>query len=194
MEKIIREEIHDIADKIYELQQKSEKLTNGQRYAAINEIEKNITPLRIDLRKLERELYDQNNNKREIIKQIDTIGKQITELEEIKSDLTARINTESEHTRQELNDKILNYMKEELTPLKNATLDNQKEIAEIKKSIYELKLDITEREKNRDVEEAKKFDRFKWIITGVVAALAAISSLSLWLEPSIKILVRILTG
>jgi len=194
MEKIIREEIHDIADKIYELQQKSEKLTNGQRYAAINEIEKNITPLRIDLRKLERELYDQNNNKREIIKQIDTIGKQITELEEIKSDLTARINTESEHTRQELNDKIINYMKEELTPLKNATLDNQKEIAEIKKSIYELKLDITEREKNRDVEEAKKFDRFKWIITGVVAALAAISSLSLWLEPSIRILVRILTS
>lgn len=194
MEKIIREEIHDIADKIYELQQKSEKLTNGQRYAAINEIEKNITPLRIDLRKLERELYDQNNNKREIIKQIDTIGKQITELEEIKSDLTARINTESEHTRKELNDKILNYMKEELTPLKNATLDNQKEIAEIKKSIYELKLDITEREKNRDVEEAKKFDRFKWIITGVVAALAAISSLSLWLEPSIRILVHILTG
>lgn len=194
MEKIIREEIHDIADKIYELQQKSEKLTNGQRYAAINEIEKNITPLRIDLRKLERELYDQNNNKREIIKQIDTIGKQITELEEIKSDLTARINTESEHTRQELNDKIINYMKEELTPLKNATLDNQKEIAEIKKSIYELKLDITEREKNRDVEEAKKFDRFKWIITGVVAALAAISSLSLWLEPSIRILIRILTG
>ena len=194
MEKIIREEIHDIADKIYELQQKSEKLTNGQRYAAINEIEKNITPLRIDLRKLERELYDQNNNKREIIKQIDTIGKQITELEEIKSDLTARINTESEHTRKELNDKIINYMKEELTPLKNATLDNQKEIAEIKKSIYELKLDITEREKNRDVEEAKKFDRFKWIITGVVAALAAISSLSLWLEPSIRILVHILTG
>lgn len=194
MEKIIREEIHDIADKIYELQQKSEKLTNGQRYAAINEIEKNITPLRIDLRKLERELYDQNNNKREIIKQIDTIGKQITELEEIKSDLTARINTESEHTRQELNDKIINYMKEELTPLKNAILDNQKEIAEIKKSIYELKLDITEREKNRDVEEAKKFDRFKWIITGVVAALAAISSLSLWLEPSIRILVRILTS
>lgn len=194
MEKIIREEIHDIADKIYELQQKSEKLTNGQRYAAINEIEKNITPLRIDLRKLERELYDQNNNKREIIKQIDTIGKQITELEEIKSDLTARINTESEHTRQELNDKIINYMKEELTPLKNATLDNQKEIAEIKKSIYELKLDITEREKNRDVEEAKKFDRFKWIITGVVAALAAISSLSLWLEPSIRILIRILTS
>lgn len=194
MEKIIREEIHDIADKIYELQQKSEKLTNGQRYAAINEIEKNITPLRIDLRKLERELYDQNNNKREIIKQIDTIGKQITELEEIKSDLTARINTESEHTRQELNNKIINYMKEELTPLKNTILDSQKEIAEIKKSIYDLKLDITEREKNREVKEAKKFDRFKWIITGVVAALAAISSLSLWLEPSIRILIRILAS
>ena len=40
MEKMLRNEIHDMSEKIYELQQKTEHLTNGQRYAAINEIEK----------------------------------------------------------------------------------------------------------------------------------------------------------
>jgi chromosome segregation ATPase len=194
MEKIVREEIHDIADKIYELQQKSEKLTNGQRYAAINEIEKIITPLRNDLRKLEHDLYTQNNDRKEIISQIDKISHQIADLENIKSDLTARINTETEEAIQNLNDKITTYMKEAVEPLKTAVQNNQNEVLAVKESIYELKLEIKENEKNRDLNDAKKFDRFKWIITGVVASLAAISSLSLWLEPSIRILVHILTG
>lgn len=194
MEKIVREEIHDIADKIYELQQKSEKLTNGQRYAAINEIEKIITPLRNDLRKLEHDLYTQNNDRKEIISQIDKIAHQIADLENIKSDLTARINTETEEAIQNLNDKITTYMKEAVEPLKVAVQNNQNEVLAVKESIYELKLEIKENEKNRDLNDAKKFDRFKWIITGVVASLAAISSLSLWLEPSIRVLVHILTG
>lgn len=191
---VIREEILDIADKIYDLQQKSEKLTNGQRYAAINEIEKIITPLRTDLHRLEHDLYTQNSDKQVINSQIDKILKQINELEDIKSDLTRRINTETEATRKELNDKIIDYMKEELTPLKNAIQKNQDEISEVKESIYDLKLEIKETEKNRELKDAEKFDRFKWIITGVVASLAAISSLSLWLEPSIRILIHILTG
>lgn len=191
---VIREEILDIADKIYDLQQRSEKLTNGQRYAAINEIEKIITPLRTDLHRLEHDLYSQNSDKQVINNQIDKILQQINELEDIKSDLTRRINTETEATRKELNDKIIDYMKEELTPLKSAVQKNQDEISEVKQSIYDLKLEIKESEKNRELKDAEKFDRFKWIITGVVAALAAISSLSLWLEPSIRILVHILTG
>ena len=191
---VIREEILDIADKIFDLQQRSEKLTNGQRYAAINEIEKIITPLRTDLHRLEHDLYTQNSDKKVINNQIDKILKQINDLESIKSDLTRRINTETEATRKELNDKIIDYMKEELTPLKTAVQKNQDEISEVKQSIYDLKLEIKETEKNRELKDAEKFDRFKWIITGVVAALAAISSLSLWLEPSIRILVHILTG
>ena len=46
---ILRTEIHDMSNKIYELQEKTEHLTNGQRYAAINEIEKSMQPLRNDL-------------------------------------------------------------------------------------------------------------------------------------------------
>ena len=191
---VIREEILDIADKIYDLQQRSEKLTNGQRYAAINEIEKIITPLRNDVRQLEHKLYNQTSGTEATNRQIEKLLQQINELEDIKSDLTRRINTETETTRKELNDKILDYMKEELGPLKIAVEDNKKEIASIRQGIYDLKLEIKENDKNREVEEAKKFDRFKWIITGVVAALAAISSLSLWLEPSIRILIHILTG
>ena len=64
MEKDLRKEMHDMSEKIYRLQEKSEKLTNGQRYAAINEIEKSIQPLRSDLRHLEHELYSQNSDKK----------------------------------------------------------------------------------------------------------------------------------
>ena len=53
----LHNQIHDMSDKIYELQNKTEHLTNGQRYAAINEIEKCIQPLRNDLRHLEHLLY-----------------------------------------------------------------------------------------------------------------------------------------
>ena len=37
-DKLLRQEIDNMSDRIYELQQKSEHLTNGQRYAVINEI------------------------------------------------------------------------------------------------------------------------------------------------------------
>ena len=103
----IRHEIHDMSSKIYELQTKQNTLTNGQRYAAINEIEKCIGPLRNDLHRLERQLYSQGSDDKILQEQIDTILEQINELEDIKSDLTARIHTETEHTRQELNNKII---------------------------------------------------------------------------------------
>ena len=116
----IRHEIHDMSSKIYELQAKQNTLTNGQRYAAINEIEKSISPLRKDLHHLEHKMYSQESDDKILQEQIDNILQQINELEDIKSDLIARISTETEATRQELNDKIINYMSTELAPLKKA--------------------------------------------------------------------------
>ena len=50
--KKLENQVHDMSEKIYELQAKTEKLSNGQRYAAINEIEKSIAPLCRDLSQL----------------------------------------------------------------------------------------------------------------------------------------------
>lgn len=187
----IRHEIHDMSSKIYELQAKQNTLTNGQRYAAINEIEKCIGPLRNDLHRLERQLYSQGSDDKILQEQIDTILEQINELEDIKSDLTARIHTETEHTRQELNDKIIDFMSNELEPIKKSIKDNQNDIAELKDDITQLRLDIVERDKEREVNDAKKFDRFKIILAAVIGVLGGISTLSLWLEPLIRTLINV---
>ena len=189
-EKLLREEINNMSKMIHELQQKSEHLTNGQRYAVINEIEKSIYQLRNDLRHLEHQLYTQKTNDETLQKDIKILEKQINDLENIKSDLTARINTENEHTRQELNDKIILFMTQELTPIKKS-IENKDDIQEIKNEISSLVNDFNEYKKNQEIKEVARFDRFKMIITAVVAALAAISTLSLWLEPSIRILMQI---
>ena len=185
-EKLLREEINNMSKMIHELQQKSEHLTNGQRYAVINEIEKSIYQLRNDLRHLEHQLYTQKTNDETLQKDIKILEKQINDLENIKSDLTARINTENEHTRQELNDKIILFMTQELTPIKKSIENNKDDIQEIKNEISSLVNDFNEYKKNQEIKEVARFDRFKMIITAVVAALAAISTLSLWLEPSIR--------
>ena len=120
MEKI-RTEIHDMSEKIFQLQEKTEHLTNGQRYAAINEIEKSISPLKKDLHNLQYELYEQKHEDETLQERINIIFDQINKLEDIKSDLTRKINTENEHTRKEFNDKIIQFMKEELSPIKDST-------------------------------------------------------------------------
>lgn len=191
VEELLRKEISIMSDKIYELQQKSEHLTNGQRYAVINEIEKNIYQLRNDLRHLEHKLYTQQTNDENLQKDIQILEKQINDLENIKSDLNARINTETEHTRQELNDKIILFMSQELNPIKESIENNKKDMQEIKEEINTLKEDINEYKKNQEIKEVARFDHFKMILTAVVAALAAISTLSLWLEPSIRILMQV---
>ena len=191
MEKMLRNEIHDMSEKIYELQQKTEHLTNGQRYAAINEIEKSIQPLRNDLRHLEHQSYTQQHNDTSIEEKINHITKQIDDLENIKIDLNTRINNETEATRQELNDKIIDFMQKELAPIKISIENNKKEMEGIKEDIHNLRIEIIESNKEREIKDAEKFDRFKIIITAVVGALAALSTLSLWLEPSIRILMRI---
>ena len=191
VEKLLRTEIHDMSEKIYELQKKTEHLTNGQRYAAINEIEKNIQPLRNDLRNLEHELYNQQTNDEIVKKNIDQIVEQINELENIKSDLVTRINTENEHTRQELNEKVMNFINKELDPIKRGVEDNKKDIKSLKEDIYNLRIEIIEHDKHREIKEVAHFDHLKMIITAVVAALAAISTLSLWLEPSIRTLMQV---
>lgn len=191
VEELLRKEISAISERIYELQQKSEHLTNGQRYAVINEIEKNIYQLRNDLRHLEHQLYTQKTNDESLQKDIHVLEKQINDLENIKSDLTARINTETEHTRQELNDKIILFMSQELTPIKESIENNKNDIDSVKEEISLLREDINEYKKNQEIKEVARFDRLKMILTAVVATLAAISTLSLWLEPSIRILMQI---
>lgn len=191
VDELLHKEISNISDRIYELQQKSEHLTNGQRYAVINEIEKSIYQLRNDLRNLEHQLYTQKTNDENLKKDIRVLEKQINDLENIKSDLNARINTETEHTRQELNDKIILFMSQELTPIKETIENNKEDMQEIKKEINSLKEDINEYKKNQEIKEVARFDHFKMILTAVVAALAALSTLSLWLEPTIKLIMNV---
>lgn len=191
VDELLHKEISDISNRIYELQQKSEHLTNGQRYAVINEIEKSIYQLRNDLRNLEHQLYTQKTNDENLKKDIEVLEKQINDLENIKSDLTARINTETEHTRQELNDKIILFMSQELTPIKESIENNKEDIQDIKNSINSLKEDINEYKKNQEIKEVARFDHFKMILTAVVATLAALSTLSLWLEPTIRLIMNV---
>ena len=187
-------QIHDMSEKIYELQAKTEKLTNGQRYAAINEIEKSIAPLRNDLNHLERKLYSQQYDEQEISHQIDRILDQISELETLKSDLNARINTETEHARQEFHETTIKILKEEIRPLRESLEENQKEISNLKSDVGDLRLEILTNEKNREINEAQKFDRFKWILTAIIAVLSALSMLTLWLEPSIQMIFHVFFG
>ena len=194
MEEHLKEEIHDMSTKIYELQAKTEHLTNGQRYAAINEIEKSIAPLRSDLHHLERTLYQQKTVDIEISNEIDKILAQISELENLKSDLVARIHTETEHTRKFYHNEVMQFMQEEIKPLHKDIANNKNEINEVKEMIRDLKASMELAEKNRELKDAEKFDRFKWIITGVVGFVTALSALALWLEPAIQVLFHIFFG
>lgn len=191
VEELLRNEIHDMSHQIQELQQKTEHLTNGQRYAAISEIEKSIQPLCSDLRHLEHQLYNQKTNDENLQKDIQILEKQIMDLKSIKSDLTARINTETEHTRQELNDRIISFMSNELLPIKTSIEKNQNDVQGIKEDIQNLRLEIIQSDKDREVEQVARFDKFKIVITTIVAAIAALSTLSLWLEPPIRTLIHI---
>ncbi|MBO5476307.1 MAG: hypothetical protein J6A15_00950 [Clostridia bacterium] len=191
VEQEIRHEIHDMSSRIKELQDTQNTLTNGQRYAAINEIEKSIQPLRNDLHHLERELYSQESDDKILQEQIDKILIQISSLEDIKSDLTTRINTETEHTRQELNDKIINFMADELKPIQESIKNNQSEITAIKESINELKIEIVNFEKDQEINSAKRFDKVSLILAGVIGVVAGVSTLSVALEPFVRTLIGI---
>jgi chromosome segregation ATPase len=194
----LRTEIHDMSEKIFELQAKTEHLTNGQRYAAINEIEKCIAPLRNDLHYLERKLYNQQHTDEEVSKEIDYILDEISKLENLKSDLVARIHTENEHTRKYYHDEVMQFMREEITPLRESIKKNDTELAnfkeEIKEEIVKLKFELSEADKERQLKDAEKFDNLKMIITAVVAAIGGISALSLYFQPAIQTIMRILFG
>ena len=190
----IRDELHDMSEKITELQLKTEHLTNGQRYAAINEIEKSIGPLRNDLHRLEHKLYSQQHNDEEVQRNIERILKQIADLENIKSDLLQKINTETEHTRKFYHDETMAFLKEEISPLRESIVENKKEISEIKDMIHNLDKKIIESEKNKELKDAERFDHLKMIITTVVAVLGGVSALSLYFQPAIQTLIRILFG
>ena len=198
MVKDLKREIHDMSEKIFELQAKTEHLTNGQRYAAINEIEKCIAPLRNDLHYLERKLYNQQHTDEEVSKEIDYILDEISKLENLKSDLVARIHTENEHTRKYYHDEVMQFMREEITPLRESIKKNDTELAnfkeEIKEEIVKLKFELSEADKERQLKDAEKFDNLKMIITAVVAAIGGISALSLYFQPAIQTIMRILFG
>lgn len=198
MEERLQDEIHDMSEKIFALQAKTEHLTNGQRYAAINEIEKSIAPLRNDVHHLEHKIYNQQHNAKELTKEIDRILQQITDLENLKSDLIARINTETEHTRKYYHDEVMQFMREEITPLRETVDENKEEIdglrTYIKDEFNKMKLELLEDQKNRELQEAKKFDKIKWILTGVVAVITPLSVLSLYFEPAIQTFIHIFLG
>lgn len=212
----IKDQLHDMTEKITDLQLKTEHLTNGQRYAAINEIEKSIGPLRNDLHKLEHKLYSQQHTDEETQRNIERILVQIADLENIKSDLIQRINTETEHTRKFYHDETMSFLKEEISPLRDAIIENKQEIGEIKILLHDLdkkiiesdkerQLQITQNfedldkkiikvEKERQLKDAEKFDHFKIGLTAVIAALGGLSALSLYFQPAIQTLIRILFG
>ena len=190
----LRGELYDMSEKIYELQAKTEHLTNGQRYAAINEIEKSIAPLRNDLHHLEYKLYNQQHNEEEISKEIDRILQQISELENLKSDLVERINTENEHTRKYYHDEVMEFMRDEISPLRVEIINNKNDISDLKKMIENLKTDLVISEKNREIKDAEKFDRIKWIVTGVAAFFGAVGALGIYLQPTIQTFIRIFLG
>ncbi len=198
MEERLQDEIHDMSEKIFALQAKTEHLTNGQRYAAINEIEKSIAPLRNDVHHLENKIYNQQHNAKELTKEIDRILQQITDLENLKSDLITRINTETEHTRKYYHDEVMQFMREEITPLRETVNENKKEIdglrIYIKDEFNAMKFELLEDQKNRELQEAKKFDKIKWILTGVVAVITPLSVLSLYFEPAIQTFIHIFLG
>ena len=198
MEERLQDEIHDMSEKIFALQAKTEHLTNGQRYAAINEIEKSIAPLRNDVHHLENKIYNQQHNAKELTKEIDRILQQITDLENLKSDLITRINTETEHTRKYYHDEVMQFMREEITPLRETVNENKEEIDSlriyIKDEFNAMKFELLEDQKNRELQEAKKFDKIKWILTGVVAVITPLSVLSLYFEPAIQTFIHIFLG
>lgn len=60
--------------------------------------------------------------------------------------------------------------------------------------IHNLDKKIIESEKNKELKDAERFDHLKMIITTVVAVLGGISALSLYFQPAIQTLIRILFG
>ena len=82
-------------------------------------------------------------------------------------------------------------MSQELTPIKESIENNKKEIQGIKDEIGSLRLEIKEHEKNQEIKDAARFDKFKIILTAVVAVIGAVSTLSLLLEPAIRTLFQI---
>lgn len=187
----LRTEVQDIQNKIYELQQKTQHLSNGQRYAAINEIEKNINPLRTDLKLLEKELDRQDDFDKKIEQRFNIVLDQINALEDIKSDLNAKILTENEHIRKDMNDNILTYMTNELTPLKQSVEQNRKEITNLNTDLQNFKDEYASKQLEKELEDAKKYDKLKWVLTGIGAVVTAGGALVVFLKPVFNLLLQI---
>lgn len=197
----LRHEVDNIEERIYELQQKSNTLTNGQRFAAINEIEKSIHPLMTEVRVLQQQMYHQKDVDNELKERFNTVLRQINDLENIKSDLNARISTESEHIRDAMNTQLITYLKEEITPLKDEIHNNTKQITLISerceqnaKDLNSFKLEIEKRDNERQLENAQKYDKLKWVLTGVIAMVTALGALFAFLQPTLSILKTIFFG
>ena len=86
-------------------------------------------------------------------------------------------------------------MCEEITPLRETVDKNKEEIdglrTYIKDEFNNMKLELLEDQKNRELQEAKRFDKIKWILTGVVTVITPLSALSLYFEPAIQTFIYI---
>ena len=99
------------------------------------------------------------------------------------------------------NQKIITTIQKNIQPLAETIQENQQDIRDLNKSlqenkneIAELKINLIQAEKDREIKDTARFDRFKWVLTAVVAIFSALSFLSVYLEPSIHILTQVLFG
>lgn len=178
-------------NKMRDLELKTEKLSNGQRYAAINEIDKALVPLKNNLKFLEHELHERENTDIEIKGQYRTLQAEITNLENVRSDLDTRIKIENEHTRDILNEKIINHVEQKISPI-NAKLkgidlilnEHKTDMTTLTEEIKNLRKEITE-------QNNKNSARTKTIITTISAIIVAITTITLFLEPALRLIANI---
>ena len=89
-------------------------------------------------------------------------------------------------------------MHEEISPLQESIKQNEKDINNLKEYIKDefnsMKMDLLQDQKEREIKEAKKFDKLKWIVTGSVAVITPLTALSLYFEPAIQTFIHIFLG
>ena len=140
---------------------------------------------------LEHELHERENTDIEIKGQYRTLQAEITNLENVRSDLDTRIKIENEHTRDILNEKIINHVEQKISPI-NAKLkgidlilnEHKTDMTTLTEEIKNLRKEITE-------QNNKNSARTKTIITTISAIIVAITTITLFLEPALRLIANI---
>ena len=188
-EKELNAKIDIIIDEMKELEKNSQSLTNGERYAAINIIEKQVNPLRSDLKVLEQELRKEKDLNSQLYIDYERILNTVSELRDLKSDINRKIQTDNEHLRIQMNQEIVNLFKTELTPIHNdikqLNCNMQDLTISTQQQFNELDRKILMNEEERKTQEAQRFSKLTQIFTGAVGIIAALSAIALYFEPPI---------